>query len=164
MAISTKCNQGPPVPGEAPWNTQGIRTNCSSRMTPALRAPLMHSTTLLNTPFNSAVEKLQAAQWLASQSLAVPHGIISCRGHDTCVLQPAASCWSTSAGMAAGRAPLSQGRGPPPDLQGKQLLSSNRTILSFPWPMSAPTAAEDRGSGFYFIFCRPQEKEDFRGI
>lgn len=32
----------------------------------------MHNTTPLNTPFNTTGESLQAAQWLASQSLAVP--------------------------------------------------------------------------------------------
>lgn len=124
----------------------------------------MHNTTPLNTPFNRTVGRLQAAQWLARQSLAVPYSIISCHGHGTGGLQPAASCWNTSAKTAAGIAPPSQGRESHLDLQGKQLLSSTRAILPFPWPVSPPAAAEDGGSGIYFIFCRPREKEDFRGI
>lgn len=154
----------PPVPRDAPWDRQWIRTNGSMQNDTSFKSTLMCNITPLNTPFNRTVERLQAEQWLASQSLVVPHSIISCHGHGTGVLQAAASCWNTSAKTAAGRAPLSQGRGSHLDPQGKQLLSSTRTILPFSWLVSPPAAAEDGGSGIYFIFCRPQEKEDFRGI
>lgn len=90
---------------------------------------------------------------------------VSCCGHCARVSQPAASCWRTSGRMAAGKAPLSRGRGSHPHLHGKRHLRSSKAIPPFPLLPSAPAAvAEGGGNGIYFIFCSPQEKEDFRGI
>lgn len=137
LAITTKCSQDPPVLREAPWDRQWTRTNRSSRMAPALRAPLMHNTTPLNTPLIELCRDYELHSVWPAKALQCHMALTLSWTRHKCFTT---SCRNTSARTAEGRAPLLQ------DFQGKQLQKNPAFLMAHVTPCCS------RGWGQWHLF------------